>query len=108
HSLAIGRLYRDDYARAGIRLLPVVDRDGPSTGTHVVAHCLALLPVALLPTLLRLAGAAYFVVALALGLASLASRIMRAPGPWPARFPSAARSAPSAGASREASHGRWS
>src|SRR5256884_5323298 len=80
HSLAIGRLYRDDYARAGIRLLPVVDRDGPSTGTHVVAHCLALLPVALLPTLLRLAGAAYFVVALALGLAFLASGIMLARG----------------------------
>ncbi|OLC90915.1 MAG: protoheme IX farnesyltransferase [Deltaproteobacteria bacterium 13_1_40CM_3_71_4] len=80
HSLAIGRLYRDDYARAGIRLLPVIDRDGPSTGTHVVAHCLALLPVALLPTLLRLAGAAYFVVALALGLAFLASGIMLARG----------------------------
>src|SRR5204863_166747 len=32
HSLAIGRMYRDDYARAGIRVLPVVDRDGASTG----------------------------------------------------------------------------
>src|ERR1051325_9108010 len=44
HSLAIGRLYRDDYARAGIRVLPVIDRDGWTTGTQVVSHCLALVP----------------------------------------------------------------
>ena len=80
HSLAIARLYRDDYARAGIRLLPVVDVDGSSTGTHVVAHCLALIPVALLPTLIRLSGTAYFVVALVLGLAFLWSGIMLARG----------------------------
>jgi protoheme IX farnesyltransferase len=67
HSLAIGRMYRDDYARAGIRMLPVVDRDGPSTGTHVVSNCLALMPVALLPTLIGMAGAAYFLIALVLG-----------------------------------------
>src|SRR5262249_19302524 len=41
HSLAIGRMYRDDYARAGIRVLPVVDHDGRSTGAHVVSNCLA-------------------------------------------------------------------
>ena len=75
HSLAIGRLYRDDYARAGIRVLPVVDRDGPSTGTQVVSNCLALVPVALLPTLLGLAGPVYFLVALALGLGFLWSAI---------------------------------
>ena len=80
HSLAIARLYREDYARAGIRLLPVVDRDGPSTGTHVVAHCLALMPVALLPTLIRLSGPTYFVVALVLGLAFLWTGIMLARG----------------------------
>jgi heme o synthase len=75
HSLAIGRVYRDDYARAGIRLLPVVDPDGPSTGTHVVSNCLALLPVAMLPTLVGLAGQIYFLVALALGLGFLWSAI---------------------------------
>ena len=80
HSLAIARLYREDYARAGIRLLPVVDHDGPSTGTHVVAHCLALVPVGLLPTLIGLAGPAYFLVALALGLAFLWSGILLARG----------------------------
>jgi protoheme IX farnesyltransferase len=71
HSLAIGRVYRDDYARAGIRVLPVVDPDGTSTGTHVVSNCLALVPVALLPTLIGLAGPLYFLVALALGLVYL-------------------------------------
>jgi protoheme IX farnesyltransferase len=68
HSLAIGRVYRDDYARAGIRLLPVVDEDGPSTGMHVVGNAIALVPVALLPSLVGLAGPIYFLVALALGL----------------------------------------
>lgn len=71
HTLAIGHLYRDDYARAGIRVLPVVDLDGTATGAHAVANCIALMPVALLPTLTGLAGAAYFVVALGLGLAFL-------------------------------------
>jgi protoheme IX farnesyltransferase len=75
HSLAIGRMYRDDYARAGIRVLPVVDTDGLSTGTQVVGNCLALLPVALLPTLIGLAGPVYFLVALVLGIGFLWSAI---------------------------------
>jgi len=75
HTLAIGRLYRDDYARAGIRVLPVVDRDGRTTGLHAVSNCLALLPVALLPTVVGLAGTAYFLVALVLGLAFLWSAV---------------------------------
>jgi protoheme IX farnesyltransferase len=75
HSLAIGRMYRDDYARGGIRVLPVVDRDGWSTGRQVVSNCLALLPVALLPTLVGLAGSLYFLVALVLGVGFLWSAI---------------------------------
>ena len=80
HTLAIGRLYRDDYARAGIRVLPVVDRDGRTTGLQAVTNCLALLPVALLPTVVGLAGAAYFLVALVLGLAFLWSAVGLARG----------------------------
>jgi len=75
HTLAIGRMYRDDYARAGIRVLPVIDRDGSSTATHAVVNCLALLPVALLPTLLGMAGPVYFATALVLGLGFLWSAI---------------------------------
>jgi protoheme IX farnesyltransferase len=80
HSLAIARLYRDDYARAGVRVLPVVDRDGRTTGTQAVSNCLALLPVALLPTLVGLAGGLYFVVALVLGLGFLWSAVGLARG----------------------------
>jgi protoheme IX farnesyltransferase len=72
HTLAIGRLYRDDYAHAGIRLLPVVDAEGTSTERQIVSGCLALLVVSLLPTLIGLAGPAYFVGAFLLGAAFLA------------------------------------
>lgn len=71
HSLAIAWLYRDDYARAGFRLLPVIEPDGHSTGRQIVANCLALLGVGLLPTLVGLAGPTYFIVALLLGLVFL-------------------------------------
>jgi heme o synthase len=75
HTLAIGTLYRDDYARAGIRVLAVVDRNGTSTGTHSVTNCMALLPVALMPTLIGMAGAVYFAAALALSVGFLWSAI---------------------------------
>lgn len=68
HSLAIAHMYRDDYARAGIRLLPVIDPEGGSTGRQIVINSLALLSVALLPTLVGMSGAVYFFTALVLGL----------------------------------------
>ncbi|MGH7895860.1 MAG: heme o synthase, partial [Candidatus Binatia bacterium] len=71
HTLAIGTLYRDDYRRAGIRVLPVVDWSGTSTGTHSVTNCLALVPVALMPTLVGMAGTIYFGAALVLSTALL-------------------------------------
>ncbi len=71
HSLAIARLYRDDYARAGIRLLPVIEPDGGSTGRQIVSNCLALLAVGALPTLIGLAGSVYFVGAFVLGVGFL-------------------------------------
>jgi heme o synthase len=67
HTLAIGRLYQHDYARAGVRLLPVVDADGRATERQIVSGCVALLAVSLLPTLIGLAGGVYFVGALLLG-----------------------------------------
>jgi protoheme IX farnesyltransferase len=71
HTLAIARLYRDDYARAGIRLLPVIDRDGRSTTRQIVSNCLALLAVGLLPTLIGFTGSVYFLGALGLGIGLL-------------------------------------
>jgi protoheme IX farnesyltransferase len=68
HTLAIARLYRADYARAGVRVLPVVDPDGASTERQILSGCLALLAVSLLPTLVGLAGPLYFAGALVLGV----------------------------------------
>jgi len=81
HTLAIARLYREDYARAGIRVLPVVDPDGASTERQIVAGCLALLAAGLLPTLVGLAGPIYFVGALALGSGFLACGMAQAVAP---------------------------
>ena len=75
HTLAIARLYREDYAKAGIQFLPVIEPDGSSTNRQIISHCAALLAVSLLPTLLGLAGAIYFLVAFVLGLGFLASGI---------------------------------
>ena len=72
HTLAIARLYREDYARAGIRVLPVVDPDGGSTERQIVAGCLALHAAGLLPTLVGLTGGVYFFGALLLGALFLA------------------------------------
>ncbi len=68
HSLSIAILYRDDYARGGFRVLPVVDPDGGTTGRQILAHCLVLLPLSLVPSVLAVAGVVYFYGALVLGL----------------------------------------
>jgi protoheme IX farnesyltransferase len=81
HSLAIAQLYAEDYARAGFRLLPIVDRNGRSTERQIVINCIALLAVGLAPTLVGVAGALYFAVALLLGGAFLACAIAGAVHP---------------------------
>ena len=68
HFLAIAWMYRDDYARAGLRMLPVVDADGSMTARQMSLYCIALLPVSLLPVLQQNAGWIYAAGALALGL----------------------------------------
>ena len=72
HSLSIACIYRDEYAQAGFRLLPVVHPDGKSTRRQIVSNCLALLVVALLPTLVGIAGILYFFAALVLSVCFLA------------------------------------
>ena len=78
HFLAIAWIYREDYARGGFPVLPVIDEVGTNTGLHVIANCLALLTVSLLPTLLGLTGAVYFWGALICGLAFFASGLLLA------------------------------
>lgn len=72
HFLAIAWLFRDDYARGGFPMLPVVDPAGGSTGRQATLYALALIPVSLTPTLLGLTGGVYFFGALVLGVAFLA------------------------------------
>ncbi len=72
HFLAIGWLYRDDYARGGFPMLAVTDRDGSSTGRQAVLYATALLPVTLGTGLLASAGPGYLWGALLLGAAFLA------------------------------------
>ncbi|HWP85227.1 MAG TPA: heme o synthase [Terriglobia bacterium] len=71
HFLSIAWLYREDYERAGIAMLPVVEPDGKSTARQVVLYAGALLPVSLLPTWLGVTGGVYFSGALLLGLGFL-------------------------------------
>ena len=72
HFLAIAWLYREDYARAGIPLLPVLEPDGRSTGRQALLYAVVLLPVSVAPAVVGLAGPAYVAVALALGAALVA------------------------------------
>jgi protoheme IX farnesyltransferase len=72
HFLAIAWMYREDYARAGLPMLPVLEPDGRSTATQAVIYSAALLPVSLAPSLVGMAGVAYFVGAFALAALFLA------------------------------------
>lgn len=72
HFLAIGWIYREDYARAPFPVLPVTDATGAETARQALCYTLALVPVTLLPAYWGMAGTVYFVGALALGLALLA------------------------------------
>jgi protoheme IX farnesyltransferase len=67
HFLAIAWMYREDYARAGILMLPVVEPDGMSTGRQIVLYASTLIPVSLFPVLLGMSGKVYLVGALILG-----------------------------------------
>src|SRR5438477_4105369 len=69
HFLAIAWIYREEYARAGFKMLPVIDPGGERTGRQAVSHTLGLLPVSLCPFLFNLTGPVYLVGALLLGLA---------------------------------------
>ncbi len=78
HFLAIAWLYREDYARAGIQVLPVEDRDGQSTFRQAVLGSAVLLPLGLLPTMMGITGTTCFFGALALGVGFLISNLWMA------------------------------
>src|SRR6266853_4068656 len=78
HFLAIAWMYREDYGRAGIRMLPVVEPDGRVTGQQIIAYSLMLLPVSLLPAVLGLSGKIYLVAAFVLGVLFVVSSVRAA------------------------------
>jgi protoheme IX farnesyltransferase len=83
HFMAISWLYRHDYARAGIKMLPVVQPDGLSTVIEALVYAVLMIPVSLAPWWLHMAGLPYAIYATALGLFYLGytirfSRILRA------------------------------
>ena len=68
HFMAISWLYREDYARAGIRMLPVVQPDGASTVAEALFFAVLMIPMSLAPWWLGLTGSTYAALAIVLGL----------------------------------------
>ena len=76
HFLAIAILYRDDYAKGGFKMLPVVDGAGLTTARQIIVYSLALVPMTLTPLQLGVAGVSYSAAALLMGLAFLGFGVM--------------------------------
>ncbi len=68
HFLALFWIHREDYARAGFRVMPVVHPDGGTTAAQIALHSFTLLPATFLPVVLGMAGTPYAVGALTIGV----------------------------------------
>ncbi len=75
HFYAIAWMYREDYSRAGIQMLPVVEPDGESTARQILLYSIILIPISLLPKMMGMTGTIYLVGALAMGIAFLYSGV---------------------------------
>jgi len=71
HFFSIAWLYRDDYAKGGVKMLPVVEEDGRSTARRILVYSVALIPISVLPSFMGMAGKIYLVGAVVLGVALL-------------------------------------
>lgn len=71
HFYSIAWLYREDYERANIKMLPVVFADGRATGREIILYSLALIPVSMMPAAIGMSGRIYLFGSLLLGLALL-------------------------------------
>ena len=72
HFMAIAWMYRDDYAKAGFPMLPVIDPAGRRAARQAVAYAAALVPVSAVPALAGISGTGYLMVAIGLGIGLLA------------------------------------
>ncbi len=78
HFYAIAWICKEDYARGGFKMLPVVEPDGISTFTQIVLFSLVLLPLSIIPTALGIAGMWYFYGAAILGIMMIMYSFMSA------------------------------
>jgi protoheme IX farnesyltransferase len=81
HVLALSWIHRDDYARAGLRMMSVNDAEGSATFRQAALDASALLPISLAPVLLAMAGWPYFILAFALSGALIALAVAGARAP---------------------------
>jgi heme o synthase len=87
HFYAIAWMYRDDYARAGFKMLSVVDPTGNRVFRQAIWFSLVLIPVSMLLSWLGITGDIYFVGAILIGAAMLAATVLL----WNLRTLAAAR-----------------
>src|ERR1700730_5702984 len=78
HFFSIAWLYREDYAKGGVKMLPVVEEDGRSTARRILIYSVALIPIRLLPSFMGMAGRICLVGAVVLGFALIYFGIRRA------------------------------
>ena len=78
HFYAIALMFKDDYKKADLKMLPVVEPDGIRTNRQIIWHSLLLIPVSIMPVYIGLLGMVYFWIALILGLGYLISGIILA------------------------------
>jgi len=71
HFMAIAWMYRDDYAKAGFPMLPVIDPAGRRAARQAVVYAAALIPASAIPALVGLSGAVYLTIAMGLGIGLL-------------------------------------
>ena len=68
HALAIAIMYKEEFVAAGIKLLPTDDLNGRNTCRHIIVYCLTLIPVAMMPKFIGMAGNIYFFSSITLGI----------------------------------------
>ena len=73
HFYAIALMFKDDYKKAGLKMLPVVETNGSRTNRQIIWHALLLIPVSVMPVYINLLGMIYFWAALILGIGYLLS-----------------------------------
>jgi len=75
HFLSLAWMYRRDYARAGYRILTVLDADGSITSRHMLVYCVGLVPTTLLPVIFGYVGLIYAAAAIVLGMSFFISAV---------------------------------